>query len=967
MAGSFTPAQCELLPAGELRNECLSTFCGTLPPIARYECLLDLAFGADGNETQCLMGFPGFPLSDNATCPQGMFCPNINTTNDRTFPQLCQATPECFQKRLFGEWCPSQGRYEPEVCRSGFYCPNASTILPCPEGHWCVRGSAAPTPCQPLSICPPGTVIGRFYGGALACALLDALLLAYFMLRIFRWEPAKFRANLTERPRRLLLRAAEEAGGGAAAKGVADWQPALPPPATPPPSPRAPLTLSGAWALARRASFSLPAAPPAAAAAAPGAPAPLDAAVLASAKALLSRTFRRCNGELSIRIDFEGLSLTLPPPASKTILSGVTGTIFPARVTAIMGPSGAGKTTFLSVLLGTARRTAGSVRINGAEGDVSSLGRLTGFVPQDDVMLRELTVRENIAHSARIRLPRAGWSAADIDGHCDAVIEVLGLRHCADTPTDRISGGQRKRVNIGMELALAPAAIFLDEPTSGLDSTAALQVCSTLKDIAELGVTVVAVIHQPRLDIFKSFDDLLLLAPGGKTVFAGPQAHVIDYFQGLGLEFSEGGNPADDVLDFVAGAQALRVAPGDAAAARETAAKGSGAGSSGGSADGSQAVFNPLAAAAAAAPQGSLSASASGGSLAEPGSPRSLEEAGAPAASGAAAALVTLRGKEVANYLAWAWAGRAAGVAATAGAAAAGSKALPAADSMALPAAATPLSASELARTLSLRGASFLRQLVLCHNRSLLQQLRQPSWLALELGVSVFAGGMMGIAATAVDELFSGILQPPFTPLSPAPNVQLLPSLGFFIAMAVGIAGSPAAVRAFGEEREVYLREVSAHHSAVAYYLAKNVATLYRASLAALHFAGFFYLVALPTASFASVLGLVWGLFFGVYSLSFIVSMVVERANGALLGTIASLIVACLCGYGPSLTQGRKWAVDVGGGNLLGLITLQDLSYSRWATEIWIHAETLPYRGLFLVDQIPAGVSGVLPARPSTA
>jgi len=100
---------------------------------------------------------------------------------------------------------------------------------------------------------------------------------------------------------------------------------------------------------------------------------------------------------------------------------------------------------------------------------------------------------------------------------------------------------------------------------------------------------------------------------------------------------------------------------------------------------------------------------------------------------------------------------------------------------------------------------------------------------------------MMRIAATQVDELFSGILIEPFTPLSPAPNVQLLPSLGFFICMAVGIAGSPAAVRAFGEERDVYLREVSAHHSAIAYFLAKNIATLHRLSLAAFHFAGFFY------------------------------------------------------------------------------------------------------------------------------
>lgn len=117
--------------------------------------------------------------------------------------------------------------------------------------------------------------------------------------------------------------------------------------------------------------------------------------------------------------------------------------------------------------MGVLTRTAGRVTINGDECELSSYGRVTGFVPQEDVMLRELTVRENIAHSARMRLPRRGWTASAVELHIDAVIEVLGLRACADTLAGRVSGGQRKRCNIGIELAIAPAAIFLDEPTSG--------------------------------------------------------------------------------------------------------------------------------------------------------------------------------------------------------------------------------------------------------------------------------------------------------------------------------------------------------------------------------------------------------------------------------------------------------------------------------------------------------------------
>ena len=282
-----------------------------------------------------------------------------------------------------------------------------------------------------------------------------------------------------------------------------------------------------------------------------------------AAASVLSAGFRRANAGLALSLEFSGLSLTLPPPTNKTILSSVSGSIHPGRVTAIMGPSGAGKTTFLSVLMGRSRRTAGTLRINGEAAEMSSYRRATGFVPQDDTLLNELTVRECIAHAAQIRLPRH-WTGREIEHHVDAVIVVLGLSGCADTITGRCSGGQRKRANIGIELAAAPAALFLDEPTryvvaslgatlpatqvycmplldilndsncrSGLDATAALEVCRALRAIADLGLTVVAVLHQPREEIFASFDDLLLLAPGGLTVYMGAAAGAAAYFASI--------------------------------------------------------------------------------------------------------------------------------------------------------------------------------------------------------------------------------------------------------------------------------------------------------------------------------------------------------------------------------------------------------------------------------------------------
>lgn len=133
----------------------------------------------------------------------------------------------------------------------------------------------------------------------------------------------------------------------------------------------------------------------------------------------------------------------------------------------IAGPSGAGKTTFLHCLMGKLPRSGGSVLMNGAAEEVHAYRRLLGYVPQDDVMLRELTVRENALFSARMRLPRRGWGEAAIAAHVDAVLAVLGLTHVAhtlvgDETTRGVSGGERKRANIAIELAAAPAAIFLE-------------------------------------------------------------------------------------------------------------------------------------------------------------------------------------------------------------------------------------------------------------------------------------------------------------------------------------------------------------------------------------------------------------------------------------------------------------------------------------------------------------------------
>jgi ABC-type multidrug transport system ATPase subunit len=252
---------------------------------------------------------------------------------------------------------------------------------------------------------------------------------------------------------------------------------------------------------------------------------------------------------------YSGLSFQ-PKGVANPILQNVTGQIERGSLVAVMGGSGAGKSTFVNVLMGKVSHTGGTVTVNNKAVKIKRFKKLIGYVPQDDIVLPELTVYENILHSAKVRLPR-NWSTSDIQAHVDSVIECLELSHVRDSLVGSIakpvlSGGQRKRVSIGMELAAAPMAIFLDEPTSGLDATAASSIMRMLKALARLGISVIVIIHQPRVEIFDMLDNLILLG-SGQTIYEGPQTGVRHYFENIGFVFPEHGNHGDVVTDIITG------------------------------------------------------------------------------------------------------------------------------------------------------------------------------------------------------------------------------------------------------------------------------------------------------------------------------------------------------------------------------------------------------------------------------
>jgi ABC-type lipoprotein export system ATPase subunit len=210
-----------------------------------------------------------------------------------------------------------------------------------------------------------------------------------------------------------------------------------------------------------------------------------------------------------IELSFVDLSLILKG-SNKKILSNVTGKLSPGRVTAVMGPSGAGKTTFLNALAGKAThsRTTGAVFINGTTDSIQSYTSIIGFVPQDDIVHGNLTVEENLWFSASYRLP-VDMSKRDRVLVVERIIAALGLGPIRDSPVGTvekrgISGGQRKRVNVGLEMVMDPSLLILDEPTSGLDSTSSRLVLQALRREASMGVNVGVVLHQPRYHICTS-------------------------------------------------------------------------------------------------------------------------------------------------------------------------------------------------------------------------------------------------------------------------------------------------------------------------------------------------------------------------------------------------------------------------------------------------------------------------------
>jgi len=240
----------------------------------------------------------------------------------------------------------------------------------------------------------------------------------------------------------------------------------------------------------------------------------------------------------------------------KNILVDCWGDVKAGEVCAIMGPSGAGKSSLLNVLAGRSAPSAGinisgSVKVGGQVINPVSFRKNIAYVMQDDSLMSTATPREALRFSARLRLPPS-TTDQDIEVMVAKMLAQLGLADCADTliggeMIKGISGGQRKRTSVGIEIITNPALLFLDEPTSGLDSYSALSLIDLLKEVARMPTAVLCTIHQPSSEVFHKFDKVIFMKEG-RIFYQGTVAGMAPYFAKLDLACPVGYNPADHAM-----------------------------------------------------------------------------------------------------------------------------------------------------------------------------------------------------------------------------------------------------------------------------------------------------------------------------------------------------------------------------------------------------------------------------------
>ncbi len=244
--------------------------------------------------------------------------------------------------------------------------------------------------------------------------------------------------------------------------------------------------------------------------------------------------FNRSENIAPLTFNAENLDFTFPNGAMG--LRDINISEKDGKLIGIMGASGAGKTTLLNVLAGIEEPSRGTVKINGIDifQEQEKIKGVIGYISQDDILMEDLTVFENLYYNAKLCFSKA--TKEEIIEKVEETLANLGLLHISHLKVGnilnkKISGGQRKRLNIALELIREPAVMFVDEPTSGLSSRDSENVIDLLKELSLKGKIIFVVIHQPSSDIYKKFDKMFLMDTGGYPIFNGPPVEAVTYFK----------------------------------------------------------------------------------------------------------------------------------------------------------------------------------------------------------------------------------------------------------------------------------------------------------------------------------------------------------------------------------------------------------------------------------------------------
>jgi ABC-type multidrug transport system ATPase subunit len=252
-------------------------------------------------------------------------------------------------------------------------------------------------------------------------------------------------------------------------------------------------------------------------------------------------------------IEWSGVNFSA---GEKAILTDCWGKVKSGETCAILGPSGSGKSSLLNVLAGRSTAVDGleishQITVGGKMIDPVSFRRNIAYVMQEDSLMATATPREALRFSAHLRSPQ-GTSEKEINDMVEQLLTLLGLEECADVLIGNamikgISGGQKKRTSVGVELITKPSLLFLDEPTSGLDSYNAYKLVELLKATANMNTAVLCTIHQPSSEVFFLFDQVIFLK-AGRVFYQGPTSNLMPRFDKLGLPCPANYNPADHVM-----------------------------------------------------------------------------------------------------------------------------------------------------------------------------------------------------------------------------------------------------------------------------------------------------------------------------------------------------------------------------------------------------------------------------------